>query len=96
MCQPLARLGAQVTGLDASSELIDAAKWHSSQDPDISGRIKYIYSTVEDLCSESNIEQFDGVVASEVIEHVADTATFVTSCCRLVKVCFADTVALVD
>jgi len=83
----LARLGAEVTGLDASPELINAAKWHSSRDPEIAGRINYICSTVEELCSETNVQQFDGVVASEVIEHVADTAMFVNSCCKLVKVC---------
>lgn len=84
--QPLARLGAQVTGLDASQELINAAKWHAEQDPDVRGRINYICTTVEELCSDSNATRFDGVIASEVLEHVADHATFVSSCCKLVKV----------
>lgn len=84
--QPLARLGAQVTGLDASRELIDAAKWHAEQDPDVRGRINYVCSTVEELCSDPSATRFDGVIASEVLEHVADQATFISSCCKLVKV----------
>ena len=78
-----------MTGLDASTELINAAKWHMSCDPELHGRVNYMCSTVEDLCSHDSVQEFDGVVASEVIEHVSDIAAFISSCCKLVKVLLA-------
>ena len=47
--------------------------------------IKYIEATVEDLVGTEE-GTCDAVVASEVVEHVADVPTFVTACCQLVKV----------
>ena len=46
----------------------------------------YIVGSVEDLVP-TEAEQFDAVVSSEVIEHVADLKQFIDSCCKLVKVC---------
>ena len=48
---------------------------------------------MEDLLTSG--EMFDGVVASEILEHVSDVKTFVSSCCQLVKVslCFFSLVA---
>ena len=45
-----------------------------------------ISGSVEDLVP-TEAEQFDAVVSSEVIEHVADLKQFIDSCCKLVKVC---------
>jgi 2-polyprenyl-3-methyl-5-hydroxy-6-metoxy-1,4-benzoquinol methylase len=84
--QPLARLGATVIGVDASVENIRIAQAHLMHDAKIAGRIKYIQATVEDLVV-TEAGKFDAVVASEVVEHVADVSTFVTACCQLVKVC---------
>lgn len=70
LCEPLARLGAAVTGLDAAPENIAAARVHAAQ-----SRLTIDYRTgsVEDLGGAT----FDLVTALEVIEHVTDPAAFV-------------------
>ena len=71
LCEPLARLGADVTGLDAAPENIAAARVHAAQ-----SRLTIDYRTgsVENLGNE----RFDLVTSMEVIEHVTDPAAFVT------------------
>jgi len=71
LCEPLARLGAEVTGVDAAPELIAAAKAHAAG----SGlAIDYRAVGVEAVDG-----LFDLVTAMEVVEHVADPAPFVAS-----------------
>jgi 2-polyprenyl-6-hydroxyphenyl methylase / 3-demethylubiquinone-9 3-methyltransferase len=70
LCEPLARLGAQVTGVDAAPENIAAAKAHSAQ----SGLV--IDYRAGELAAQK-LGRFDLVTAMEVIEHVADPAEFV-------------------
>jgi 2-polyprenyl-6-hydroxyphenyl methylase/3-demethylubiquinone-9 3-methyltransferase len=78
--EPMARLGATVTGVDASPQNIDVATAHAAQ----SGlAIDYRCDTAEALAAEGR--QFDVVLALEIIEHVADRALFVASCAALVK-----------
>ncbi|MBN36364.1 MAG: bifunctional 3-demethylubiquinol 3-O-methyltransferase/2-polyprenyl-6-hydroxyphenol methylase [Rhodospirillaceae bacterium] len=78
--EPLARLGASMTGLDASSQAIDVARRHAEN----SGlTISYQNRPVEDLAHEQ--PQFDALVAMEIIEHVADREGFVAACCRCVR-----------
>ena len=90
--QPLARLGAEVTGIDASAELIKVAEWHAELDSSIRSRVTFKVSTIEDLCSNITASEhaclYDGVVASEIVEHVSDAKLFVNACCSLVKVVF--------
>jgi len=74
LAERLARIGAQVTGIDASIELINIAKEHAKLDPNISERVNYIQTTVEDFSQKK--ESYDAVVASEVLEHVADSQLF--------------------
>lgn len=70
LCEPLARLGATVTGLDAAPENIEAAKTHAA----LSGlAIDYRTGSVEGLDGET----FDLVTSLEVIEHVTDPGAFV-------------------
>lgn len=77
LSEPLARLGAQVTGIDASPDLIAAARSHAAA----SGlTIDYRESTAEILPLENS---FDLVIASEVIEHVSDPALFLQACSHL-------------
>ena len=82
LSEALARLGASVTGVDASEENIGAAQLHAQRDPDIARRVQYTCSTVESLVGT---ETYDCVVASEVVEHVADVPTFVRSCVELTE-----------
>ena len=68
LTEPLARLGARVTGIDASPEVIAVARRHASA---VGLEIDYEAGDVQDLES-----QFDLVTSLEVIEHVADPAVF--------------------
>lgn len=71
-----AKVGAQVTrGIDASAELIDIAKEHVKMNSDVSARGNYIQATVEDFV-QKDIETYDAVVTSEILEHVADPHLF--------------------
>ncbi len=68
-CEPLARLGAQVTGVDASAENVSVASIHAEG----SGLdIRYMAGEVAGL----DIGRFDLVTCLEVIEHVADKSAF--------------------
>jgi 2-polyprenyl-6-hydroxyphenyl methylase/3-demethylubiquinone-9 3-methyltransferase len=70
LCEPLARLGAAVTGIDAAAENIGVARVHAVQ----SGlAIDYRAGGAEALAGET----FDLVTGMEVIEHVTDPAAFV-------------------
>lgn len=86
---PLARLGAKVTGLDASQEAIDAAIQHANTvEPNLMAeeeRLVYRQGTIEDFAQLRNENRFDAVVASEIVEHVGDVPSFVAACVRSVK-----------
>ena len=68
LAEPLARLGAKVTAIDAAAQLIEAAQDHARGQ---GLEIDYRVAAVEDIEG-----QFDLVTALEVIEHVADPAAF--------------------
>ena len=72
LSEPLARLGAQVTGLDAAPENIAVARAHAAGQ---GLAIDYRSGEVEQLAGE----HFDLVVSMEVIEHVADPAGFIAA-----------------
>lgn len=79
LCEPLARLGAQVTGIDASQKAVEVADRHAGE----SGlAIDYRCSTAEDFAVAGR--HFDLVVNMEVVEHVADVDHFMDASCALV------------
>ena len=85
LAEPLARLGANVTGLDPVEENVQVARTHLSDVTfSFSGNLNYVMSTIEDFAPE-NVESFDGLVSSEVIEHVTNPGEFVANCARVVK-----------
>lgn len=84
LTEPLARLGAFVVGVDPVEESTKIAQLHLQEDPKLLCRVKYIAGSVEDLVATEE-EKFDAVVASEVVEHVADLITFTEACCKLIK-----------
>lgn len=69
VCEPLARLGAKVTGADADDNAIEIAKEHAQE---MGLDIDYQCDAVENLT-----QQFDVVLALEIIEHVNNPAEFV-------------------
>ena len=79
-CEPLARLGATVTGIDAAERNIAIARLHAEQ----SGLdIDYRATTSEALAAEG--KTFDMVLNMEVVEHVDNVPLYMKSCADLVK-----------
>ncbi|HEU6440742.1 MAG TPA: bifunctional 2-polyprenyl-6-hydroxyphenol methylase/3-demethylubiquinol 3-O-methyltransferase UbiG, partial [Microvirga sp.] len=80
LSEPLARLGAKVTGLDPAPTNISVARLHAER---AGVPVDFRNETVEAVVARG--ETFDIVLAMEVVEHVADVQAFVTACTRAVK-----------
>jgi 2-polyprenyl-6-hydroxyphenyl methylase/3-demethylubiquinone-9 3-methyltransferase len=79
LSEPMARLGADVTGIDPAPRNIPVARIHAEQ----SGlAIDYRVATAEDLVAEGR--RFDVVLNMEVVEHVPDPQVYLDACARLV------------
>lgn len=78
--EPLARLGARVTGIDPGAQNIAIARGHAEPQE---LAIDYRVATVEELVAQG--AQYDAVVSLEVVEHVPDVAAFVKACADLVR-----------
>lgn len=90
LTEPLGRLGASVLGIDPVEDSIGTAQLHSSSDPDLRDRVCYRACTLEELSAEEEEEEqgsghFDAIVASEVVEHLANLETFACSCSLMLK-----------
>ena len=80
LSEPMARLGATVIGADAAAGNIPVAQLHAEQ----SGlEIDYRHCAAEDLAAAG--EQFDVVIAMEIIEHVENPQAFMRTCASLMK-----------
>ncbi|ODN68756.1 bifunctional 2-polyprenyl-6-hydroxyphenol methylase/3-demethylubiquinol 3-O-methyltransferase UbiG [Methylobrevis pamukkalensis] len=80
LCEPLARLGARVTGIDPSVTNIEVARLHAAG---VGLDIDYRAVTAEDLGATG--VTCDVVLAMEVVEHVADVPAFLAACAALVR-----------
>ncbi|MFT5539731.1 MAG: 2-polyprenyl-6-hydroxyphenyl methylase/3-demethylubiquinone-9 3-methyltransferase [Alphaproteobacteria bacterium] len=80
VAEPMARLGARVTGIDPSAKNIGTAQAHARQ---MGLDITYRAATAEMLAQES--ARFDLVIMLEVVEHVADVTAFFEAATALVK-----------
>ena len=80
LCEPMARLGAKVVGVDAAAGNIPVAEIHAKQ----SGlKIDYRHDTAENLAAAG--EKFDAILNMEVVEHVADPQAYLNACAALLK-----------
>ena len=77
--EPMARLGGNVTGIDASLKNINIAKHHSKQN---NLNINYQNKSPEQL---GEVEKFDIILNLEVVEHVDNVNLYIKSCCKLLK-----------
>jgi len=80
LSEPLARLGADMMGVDAAAGNIPVAALHAAQ----SGlAIDYRHTTAEDLAAAG--ETFDVVLVMEVVEHVADPVVLLSACRQMLR-----------
>ena len=80
LCEPLNRLGATITGIDASNDNIEVAKLHSKE---MNLNIKYIHAAPENLDLKNNT--YDALLCMEVVEHLKDVNLFIENCSKLIK-----------
>lgn len=76
-------------GIDPVEDSVNTAQVHASRDPELRSRVRYQACTLEELSAEKEEEEtgrFDAVVASEVVEHLADLETFAFCCNHMLKV----------
>ena len=79
LSEPMARMGADVFGIDASNKNINIAKLHAEKNK---LKIKYFCSSPENFKTEN---KFDVILNMEIIEHVEDVDFFLKSCSKLLK-----------
>ena len=79
LSEPMCRLGAKVTGIDASTKNIKISKLHAKKD---NLKINYICSSPEKLKIS---KKFDVILNMEIVEHVEDISFFLKSCSKLLK-----------
>ena len=79
LSEPMSRMGANVTGIDASDKNIKIAKVHSKKNK---LKINYLCSSPEKLKIG---KKFDVILNMEIVEHVEDIDFFLKSCSKLLK-----------
>ena len=79
LSEPMCRLGAKVTGIDASDKNIKVAKLHSKKN---NLQIDYFCSSPEKFDAK---DKFDVILNMEIVEHVEDVNFFLKSCSKLLK-----------
>ena len=79
LSEPMCRLGAKVTGIDATRKNINIAKIHAKKNK---LKINYVTASPEKLKIKN---KFDIILSMEIIEHVSDVNYFVKSCANLLK-----------
>ena len=79
LSEPMCRLGAKVTGIDASDKNINVAKLHSKKN---NLKIDYFCSSPEKFKIK---DKFDVILNMEIVEHVEDVSLFLKSCTDLLK-----------
>ena len=79
LSEPMYRLGANITGIDASIKNIKIAKLHANRN---GLKINYICSSPEKL---KVTKKFDVILNMEIVEHVEDISFFLKTCSKLLK-----------
>ena len=79
LSEPISRLGANITGIDASEKNINAAKIHAKKN---NLKINYFCNSPENFKTD---KKFDVILNMEIVEHVEDVSFFLKSCSNLLK-----------
>ncbi len=77
--EPMARLGAEVTGIDAAEKNVKIAQLHAKES---NLRIRYLNKSPEQL---QEVENFDIILNLEIVEHVEDVDLYIKTCRKLLK-----------
>lgn len=87
LAEPLARLGANVTGLDPVESNIMISNRHLEEcSPDLANNLTYECATIEEFVVNSeNVERFDCITVSEVLEHVDNVEFFLERARKALK-----------
>ena len=80
LCEPLARLGADMVGAAVAAPNIEVARLHAAE---TGVKVDYRATTAEDLADAG--ETFDVILNMEVVEHVADVDLFIGKCAEMLK-----------
>ncbi len=80
LCEPMARLGAEMVGVDPSATNIEVASLHAAE---AGVSVDYRAGTAEALAAAG--ERFDVILNMEVVEHAADRDLFIKECAAMVK-----------
>ncbi|XP_018334321.1 ubiquinone biosynthesis O-methyltransferase, mitochondrial isoform X2 [Agrilus planipennis] len=83
LSEAMARLGANVTGIDDTKDLIEIATSHAALKSDLNN-LQYIKGTIADHAQQSS-NKYDAVVLSEVIEHIKEKDKFLEACVNCIK-----------
>ena len=82
LSEALSKAGADVIGIDASTQTIGVAKSHANS---VNSKVTYLESTVEDFILNNDKNSFDVITCLEMLEHVPSPSKIIESCSDLLK-----------
>jgi len=84
LTEPLGRLGATIIGLDPGQDNISIARSHLPES--LKSRVSYECNTLEEFAVKNQGKKFDGIIMSEVIEHLDNPSVVIAAAASLIKV----------
>ena len=82
LAEALSKLGAQVTGIDASEQTIGVAQNHSNV---VGSDVSYYQTTIEEFIANKPEEKFDVITCLEMLEHVPSPGEIIKTCSTILK-----------